>query len=344
MPPTYDSTPDATRDSAAAASIEAALEQAVARLRASEPVAFPTETVYGLGARAGDARGVARVYELKQRPRAHPLILHLACVADLPAWTRAVPPLAGLLAERYWPGPLTLILRRSARVGDWISGGQDTVGVRVPAHPLALELLRRVGEPLAAPSANRFQQLSPTSAEHVRAAFGDSVFVLDGGPCSGGIESTILDLSGAAPRLLRPGLVTAEELEALCGPLGARAADAPRASGSHALHYAPRARVELVAAGAWRQALRDARAGGVRAGALLPAGLAAPAAEIDASDAADPSIVRMPLDAAAAARALYAALHAFDAQGYEKIYAVLPPERELGTALADRLRRAAGRG
>ncbi|TAJ25206.1 MAG: threonylcarbamoyl-AMP synthase [Planctomycetota bacterium] len=312
------------------------IDAALARLAAGEPVAFPTETVYGLGARLDSERGIARVYELKARPRSHPLIAHLGAARELADYTREAPPLAWLLAERYWPGPLTLILRRSARVPDSVTGGQDTVGVRVPAHPLALELIARAGVPLAAPSANRFQQLSPTRAEHVRAAFGDEVCVLDGGASSGGIESTILDLSGAAPRLLRPGLVTREELELVCGPLASADASAPRASGSHPLHYAPRARVELVDASAWRHALEASRE---RAAALVPHELAA---EVPAALAS--SVTVLPADLAAAARALYAALHELDARGYARIFVVLPPERALGAAIADRLRRAAGRG
>lgn len=314
----------------------AALEAAVARLAAGEPVAFPTETVYGLGARLDSERAIARIFELKQRPRSHPLIAHLGAAAELAAFTRDAPPLAWLLAERYWPGPLTLILRRSARVPDGVTGGQDTVGVRVPAHPLALELIRRAGVPLVAPSANRFQHLSPTRAEHVRAAFGDAVMVLDGGASSGGIESTILDLSGEQPRLLRPGLVTREELEAACGPLRAADATAPRASGSHPLHYAPRAPVELVEAGAWRHALESS---GGRAVALVPHELGA-----QVSGALAQSVSVLPADLAEAARALYAALHELDARGAERILVVLPPARALGEAIADRLRRAAGRG
>ncbi|MBM3977446.1 MAG: threonylcarbamoyl-AMP synthase [Planctomycetes bacterium] len=314
------------------------LELALACLARGEPVAFPTETVYGLGARIDSPRGLERVFHLKGRPRAHPLILHLAAARDLERHARNIPPLAWLLAERYWPGPLTLVLERSDAVPDAVTGGQPTVGVRVPAHALAQQLIARAGVALAAPSANRFQQLSPTSAEHVRAAFGDELCVLDGGPCRGGIESTILDLSGSAPRLLRPGLVTREELEPLCGPLLEADAGAPRVSGSHPLHYAPRARVELAAAGEWRRALEQARARGERIAALVPHEVVAAAAT------SDPDVVVLPADGAAAARALYAALHAFDARGCERILAVLPAERALGSAIADRLRRAAGRG
>jgi L-threonylcarbamoyladenylate synthase len=275
------------------------------------------------------------VYELKQRPRSHPLIVHLGAARELADCTRDAPPLAWLLAERYWPGPLTLILRRSPRVPDSVSGGQDTVGVRVPAHPLALELIARAGVPLAAPSANRFQHLSPTRAEHVRAAFGDALCVLDGGPASGGIESTILDLSGETPRLLRPGLVTREELEPVCGVLAIADAAAPRASGSHPLHYAPRARVELIGSGEWRRELAVAE----RTAVLLPHELAA---DVPAELAR--LVTVLPGELAEAARGLYAALHELDARGFARILVVLPPERALGAAIADRLRRAAGRG
>ena len=177
-------------------------------LAAGELVAFPTETVYGLGADAANAEALARVFRLKGRPSDHPLIVHLARAALLGDWAADVPETAWRLAETFWPGPLTLILKRQPWVLDALTGAQDTIGLRVPAHPLALALLTRFGGGVAAPSANRFGHISPTTAAHVRAEFGDAVPVLDGGACAVGLESTILDLSGEVPRVLRPGAVS----------------------------------------------------------------------------------------------------------------------------------------
>jgi L-threonylcarbamoyladenylate synthase len=204
--------------------------------------------VYGLGADASSKEAVARLYAAKRRPLDHPVIVHFAD-ADLAfSWAREVPQAAKKLAAKFWPGPLTLILRKSAKAGDFVTGGQDTVGLRVPSHPVAQELLRAFGGGIAAPSANRFGQLSPTTAAHVREDLGKDVeLVLDGGPSEVGIESTIVDLSGGEPVLLRPGRISAAELEAALGsPVLAKQIDSPRHSGGLERHYAPKTPARLV--------------------------------------------------------------------------------------------------
>ena len=194
------------------------IDRAVAVLRAGGLVAIPTETVYGLAADASNPGAVAKIFAVKQRPVHHPLIVHIAAAEQLDDWAATIPSAAAVLADACWPGPLTLLVPRAARVLDVVTGGLDTVGVRVPAHPLTLALLTEFGGGLAAPSANRFGRVSPTTAEHVRADLGDDVgFVLDGGPCPGGVESTIVDVSGPVPRLLRPGGIAREEIERVLG-------------------------------------------------------------------------------------------------------------------------------
>ncbi len=238
----------------------AILARAVELLRAGRLVAFPTETVYGLGADASNPDAVARIFEAKGRPADHPLIVHLAAADAIDAWAVDVPPLARTLAAACWPGPLTLVLRRSASVPDAVTGGLPTVGLRVPAHPVALRLLRAFGGGIAAPSANRFGTVSPTTAAHVRESLGDRVdLVLDGGPSTVGVESTIVDLSGDAPAILRPGGLPREVLEAIAGvPLPIREGGEVRAPGMLAAHYAPDARLELVEPAAQAHAGRHA--------------------------------------------------------------------------------------
>ena len=233
----------------------AEIARAAAILRAGGLVAFPTETVYGLGADASNAQAVAKIFAAKGRPQDHPLIVHLAGVDWLPQWAREIPPAAHKLAAAFWPGPLTLILKRAAGVPDCVTGGQDSVGLRIPGHPVALELLRAfAGEEggrrfsgIAAPSANKFGRISPTSAEHVRAELGASVdAVLDGGECEVGIESTIVDLSRGRAVLLRPGQLTAAQIAAVLGwEVEAPDAAAPRAPGALASHYAPRTPIRV---------------------------------------------------------------------------------------------------
>jgi L-threonylcarbamoyladenylate synthase len=227
--------------------VKSKVRRAAQILRAGGLVAFPTETVYGLGADAANAEAVARLYAVKRRPADHPVILHFANAEKAFAWARGVPEAARKLAERFWPGPLTLILKRSPLAKDFITGGQDTVGLRVPSHPVAQELLKEFSGGIAAPSANRFGLVSPTTAAHVRDDLGSDVdLVLEGGPSQVGIESTILDLSGPSAVLLRPGHVSKEDLEALIGEVRERAAASPRHPGGMARHYAPRTPAQLV--------------------------------------------------------------------------------------------------
>ncbi len=321
------SDPIPARDAApAGAAPSGDLEAAIARLRAGGLVAFPTETVYGLGADARREDAVRRVFAVKGRPADHPLILHFANAAGALAAAREVPEAARVLADALWPGPLTLVLRRAAWVPDVVTGGQDTVGVRVPAHPIAQALLAGLGAPIAAPSANRFGAVSPTTAAHVRADLGDDVdLVLDGGPATVGLESTIVDLTCDPPTILREGGVSREELGALLAlaPPGT-AHGGVRAPGTLAAHYAPRARVRLVA----------------------PDALAAEHARLSALGARV-TVLEAPRDAAetaALARDLYARLRGADDAEMDVVLAVLPAPHGLGAAIADRLRRAAAAG
>jgi L-threonylcarbamoyladenylate synthase len=325
------------------------LDEAVRLLRAGELVAFPTETVYGLGADAANSAAVGRIFAAKGRPANHPLIVHLAGAGDMQAWARDVPPGAWRLAEAFWPGPLTMILKRAPGVPLAVTGGQQTVGLRVPAHPLALALLnawKRAGGGagglcgIAAPSANRFGRLSPTDAAHVREELGDAVaLVLDGGPCEVGIESTILDLSraGRPARLLRPGRLTPERIAEVLGevpelPDGMKAANVPRVPGSLDGHYAPRTALRLVAPGDLARAAREALADGWRCGLLLRGAAEPPGAN---------SVRRLPEAPEGYARGLYAALRELDRAGNDLILAEAVPSTPAWAAVADRLRRAA---
>ncbi|GAB2497037.1 L-threonylcarbamoyladenylate synthase [Arenimonas alkanexedens] len=312
------------------------LEQALAALRAGEAIGLPTETVYGLAADASRPDAVRRIFALKGRPADHPLIVHVAGADQLDAWAREVPAAARLLAERFWPGPLTLILRKQPQVPDEVTGGQPTVGLRCPAHPVALALLRRFGGGLAAPSANRFGRISPTTAAHVREEFGDAVpVVLDGGECAIGIESTILDLSGGTPRILRPGQVARAELEALIGPVEAGADESsPRASGTLEAHYAPRTPLLMLERAALAPEASEQQALGKRVAVLargtLPDGVEG---------------LALPADAAGFAHYLYTGLRELDARGVNLLLVERPPEAADWLAVHDRLRRsAAGAG
>jgi L-threonylcarbamoyladenylate synthase len=303
-------------------------------LRAGGLVAFPTETVYGLGADASRDDAVTRVFAVKGRPRAHPLIVHLATGA-LDGWARDVPDTARRLVAIAWPGPLTVILRRGPKVVEGVTGGSDTVGLRVPAHPMALAMLAAFGGGVAAPSANRFGAVSPTTADHVAADLGADVdYLLDGGPCAVGVESTIVDLSRGTPVLLRPGGMPREAIEAIVGPLAVADRDAPAAPGTLASHYAPRAEVIAVAPAGIAAAVQALA--GVRIAVLAPHAVLA---------ALPPLLARthaLPDDDAGMARELYAALRSLDAAGVDVIVAALPEAAGLGEAVRDRLRRAAG--
>lgn len=327
----------------------AAIARAVEVLAAGGLVAVPTETVYGLAADADSPAAVRAIFAAKGRPADHPLIVHVAGAEALSAWARDVPPAAHALAHAFWPGPLTLVLAKSGRAHDVVTGGQDTVGIRSPAHPWARALLAAwtakradAAAALAAPSANSFGRVSPTTAAHVRADLGEKPhgrvdLILDGGPCPVGIESTIVDLSGAAPRLLRPGAVTRAQIEAVLGvPLPDAGGDAPRASGRLQKHYAPRTPLELV-----EPARLHARVNALRGTRL--AILAPPLALFDRT--AD-IVLRLIAPAAADeyARRLYAFLHELDAAGAERILIAWPPDAPQWEAVRDRLRRAQAGG
>ena len=317
------------------------IARAVALLRAGELVAFPTETVYGLGADASNPLAVAKIFAAKGRPADHPLIVHLASAGAMKRWARELPAAAEKLAATFWPGPLTMILKRAPGVLDQVTGCQDTVGLRVPNHPLALALLAEFAGAdhggLAAPSANRFGRISPTSADHVRHELGDAVaMVLDGGPCAVGIESTIVDLSRGGAVLLRPGAIAAAELAQVLGSEveagGADTADRPRVSGSLAAHYAPATPLQLVPAAALSDALAAARGRGLRVAVL-------------ARSAPPDSGGRLWHQASAAvagyAHDLYAKLRELDAIGADLILVEAVPDDAAWLAVADRLRRAA---
>ena len=325
--------------------------RAVQLLQAGELVAFPTETVYGLGADAANPEAVAKIFAAKGRPADHPLIVHLPGAAHLDRWAKEIPAVAWELAEAFWPGPLTLILKRSPEVPYAVTGGQETVGVRVPSHPVALELLRAYAQAgggrdglcgIAAPSANRFGRISPTDAAHVHEELGDAVaLVLDGGPCQVGIESTIIDLSRGqdfAPRLLRPGHVTPEQIAAVIGvlpeqPEVQKDGEAPRVSGSLDSHYAPLTPMRLVTKADLADVLAGVKASGKRAGLL---------AHTRQSGIVQPySLRQLPDEPEGYARGLYAALRELD-QAENDVIVVEAIHADAGwEAVADRLRRAA---
>ncbi|MBE8476031.1 L-threonylcarbamoyladenylate synthase [Streptomyces justiciae] len=313
------------------------IETAASVLRDGGLVAIPTETVYGLGANAEDPSAVARIFHVKGRPPSHPLIVHIGGAEQLAEWVEEVPATARLLAEHFWPGPLTLVLRRGRRVPLEATGGLETVAVRVPDHPLTLALLSAFGGGVTAPSANRFGSVSPTTSDHVRAELGDAVdFVLDGGPCEVGVESTIVDVTGEIPSILRPGGASREDLEAVLGhPLAVPTTSSVRVPGQHPSHYAPQARVILVEPEEVIAEAQSAQEHGHQVGVLLPAPFA------DAPVKAH-FVVALPDSMAAYARGLYGFLRELDEQGCDVIIASLPPEDGLGLAIANRLRRAAG--
>jgi L-threonylcarbamoyladenylate synthase len=321
------------------------IERAVALLRAGELVAFPTETVYGLGADAANPAAVAKIFAAKGRPADHPLIVHLPSSAHLARWAREIPAEAERLAAAFWPGPLTLILKRRPGVPDAVTGGQDTVGLRVPNHPLALELLAAFEGGIAAPSANRFGRISPTTADHVREELGDRVpLVLDGGACPVGIESTILDLSRGAPVLLRPGAIGAADIARVLGRAPETAApqaeaqrgigsETPRVSGSLDAHYAPRTPLQLVSSDGLLFALRNALVTGEKVAVLAPT-----------PQAISHDLVawkQSSAEPAGFAHDLYASLRELDALGCVRILVQQPPAGENWLAINDRLRRAA---
>lgn len=312
------------------------IERAVRVLRDGGLVAFPTETVYGLGADARNPAAVAKIFAAKGRPADHPLIVHLPSPELLPRWAARVPDAAHRLADAFWPGPLAIVLPRANGVPDAVTGGLDTVGLRMPAHPVALALLRAFGDGIAAPSANRYGRVSPTVAEHVHEELGDRVdVVLEGGRCDVGIESTIVDLSGETPVLLRPGAVTVAMLEDVLGtPVRMAGEGATPAPGRKPSHYAPRARVLLASDAEAVSLARSFACGGARVGLL------------SVRPPLDPAVVwlGLPDDPAQQARQLYQRLRDADALGLDVVIAVPPQGDGITQALQDRLRRAAGLG
>ena len=305
-----------------------ALSRAAQQLQSGSLVAFPTETVYGLGADATNSEAVARIYSVKGRPADHPLIVHVADMQDISDWAADIPDYAIELARSFWPGPMTLILHRSELAQDFITGGQDTVGVRVPDHTLALALLKAFkeigGKGVAAPSANRFGQVSPTTAAAVQEELGDYLddqdLILDGGPSQVGLESTIIDCTAAAPRILRPGAITVEMVEATTGLKVENRDDVIRVSGSLENHYAPSAQVLLD--------------GHPRPGDGLIALNTFPTPE---------GAIRLasPINNEDFARQLYGALREADAQGIDSVVVIQPEGADIALAIRDRLKRAA---
>jgi L-threonylcarbamoyladenylate synthase len=299
-------------------------------LRAGGLVAFPTETVYGLGADAASAAAVARLYATKGRPADHPVIVHFASADDAFSFSREIPQEARALAQRFWPGPLTLILKRGDKAKDFVTGGQDSVGLRVPSHPVAHQLLAQFGGGVAAPSANRFGLVSPTTAAHVREDLGDEVdLVLEGGPSEVGIESTIVDLSGGEALLLRPGAISKRELQQIVKVEEKRSSI--RHSGGLSRHYAPRTPARLVDAfDLDRQIARLKERVAVLA-------FTRPDERVD-------YWLRMPREPAAYAQRLYAALRELDSAGCEQILVEAPPPDAEWAAVRDRLQKACGGG
>jgi L-threonylcarbamoyladenylate synthase len=324
----------------------AAIAEAAALLRAGDIVGMPTETVYGLAADALDPQAVNKIFAAKGRPADHPLIVHLPSAEHLPQWAAAIPKDVIALARAFWPGPLTLILKRAPEVPDEVTGGQDTVGVRVPSHPVALALLRTFDGGLAAPSANRFGRISPTTAAHVREELGERVaMILDGGACAVGIESTILDFSRDVPEILRPGAIGPEDIARVIGrrprvrgeieqvPSADAASPVPRVSGALAAHYAPRTPLRLVEPAL----LAD------EAAALAGEGSRVAVLAHSTPDPQDPRLTwrSLPAEPTAYAQGLYASLRALDAVAADFILIEALPGGPGWRAVADRLGRAA---
>lgn len=297
------------------------IQKAAAILRAGGLVAFPTETVYGLGANALDAAAVKKIYALKRRPATSPLIVHVPGIAEArelaAEWTEE----AERLARAYWPGPLTLVVPKKWVIPEEVTAGLGSVGLRVPRHPVALALLREAGVPVAAPSANRFTELSPTTAQHVRDSFGEETpFLLDGGPCEVGIESTVIAVTPDGLEVLRPGMARVEEAESSAGEIAEE--EAHRAPGQHKKHYSPRTRLLLVSGG---KVPSEGRGGYVWM----------------AREAKAEKSVRMPAEPEGYAARLYSALHEMDGAGLDWIAVELPPDGAEWEAIRDRLVRAA---
>lgn len=313
-------------------------------IRAGGTVAFPTETVYGLGADVTNPTAIDKIYRIKQRPLNHPLIVHISSLDDLDYWAHAIPESARKLAHRFWPGPLTLILQRSRHVPNCVTGGQNTVGIRMPSHPLALALLQTLGpqKALAAPSANRFGRLSPTTAAHVHQQLGSDVdLILDGGACAIGLESTIVSFHERSPKILRPGGISAEEIETVLNiPIALMHADNPtiRTSGSLPSHYAPVTPLKLAPTEhIWPQALAAAE--------RQLRNLVMTWSDIGDSKPSNPLIAHhaMSHDPFTYGQQLYAKLHQFDQAAFDLLLIETPPDHADWLAISDRLRRAGHR-
>lgn len=319
-----------------------AVRRAADLLRAGQLVALPTETVYGLAADALDTEAVGRIFQAKERPATNPVIVHVASIEMAGRCAATWPPLAEALARAFWPGPLTLVVPRAGVVPDVVTAGGDTVALRWPAHPVMQAVIRACGFPLAAPSANRSTQVSPTTAAHVLRGLGGRIpLILDGGHCDVGIESTVVDVTGSAPRVLRPGMIRQEEIAAVAGP-ASRAADPldsthpPRSPGQMPRHYAPTTPLEI-----WRWRGVDDLMGQLQRRGFLPADVCVLAHEhLPPLDAGLRRASVIPADPVAYARALYAELHECDESGALCVIVEAPPEGPEWTAIHDRLRRA----
>ncbi len=298
------------------------MRAAAEAIRAGKLVAFPTETVYGLGANALDPEAVARIFEAKGRPMSSPLIVHVASIEQARELAVEWPDRARKMAEAFWPGPLTIILKKRAVIPDNVTAGLDSVGLRMPANDIAIALIRKSGVPIAAPSANKFTELSPTAAEHVHKSFGDSVLVLDGGQTQVGIESTVIALTGKKAELLRPGMVTREKMEAVIGPIEIARETASRSPGQHTRHYQPRTPLFLVNAG---EPPPDGSGAFLYLSSSANAGFS----------------MRMPHQPGAYAACIYAALHDLDRRGLEWIAVECVPAGSNWDGVRDRLQRAA---
>jgi L-threonylcarbamoyladenylate synthase len=316
-----------------------AIQHAARLIRSGALIGLPTETVYGLAADASSDAAVALIFAAKGRPPNHPLIVHIAEAQQVLDYASSVPPFAARLIAAFWPGPLTLILPRKPGVATAAAGGQDSIGLRCPSHPVAQALLNACRSGVAAPSANRFGRVSPTTAAHVADELGDALFVLDGGPCDVGIESTIVDCTRGQPVLLRPGVLTRAQLEAACAESvldnAALAANAPRASGTLDSHYAPNAKVRLMDKTELQAALAAVEP------SLRIAVYAYSIPGIDAISAASVLYRAMPLQASQVAHELFAVLREFDAQGVAQIWVETLPDAADWDGVRDRLIRAA---
>lgn len=307
------------------------IDQAVAFLKAGQLVGLPTETVYGLAGDASNPEAVARIFKAKGRPADNPLIVHVSGVEALPAWASEIPAAVAPLAAAFWPGPLTFVLKKQPWVSDAVTAGQPTVAVRAPAHPVAQAVLQGFGGGLAAPSANQFTHVSPTTADGVKEELGDQVaLVLEGGACEVGLESTILDLSGDVPRILRPGMISQADIEAVLGvPVLMRGESEVRVPGQHVVHYAPRTRTCLIAAIATLEkfATKDERH------VLIT--------HQERDVPAFVELVVMPSEPAAYAHDLYRVLRELDAKEYDTIWIETVPDTKPWDAIRDRLNKAA---